>query len=181
MSKFDFEQAKREAKIRYDDLCKLLMNEHYVDFVKRLYPYLKSSPDRVLRANTVDFFLYIAKANGEISDSETTLIGYITGWRVTKEFLNDFVKENFIFEDDYQPALITNLVCYIENVWATVDGDDRGIVRLLVKLFNLISDLALHLNGKANKQAKKNAKKYLKVNFKYIRNNVKCPSNKGIV
>ena len=181
MKKHDYERAKREAKIRYDDLCKLLMNEHYVDFARKNYPDFKSSPARMLCANTVDFMLYIAKADGEISELETTLIGDITDWRVSREFLIEFSSKNHIFEKGGNPALVTMLVCDIENVWAKVDGNDDGIVRLLVKFFDLVADLTLHRNGKVNRQAKKNAKEYLKVNHKYIRDHVKYPSNKGIV
>lgn len=181
MKKNDYERAKREAKIRYDDLCNALMNQDYVDFAKGLYPDFEASPARMLTANTVDFMLYIAKADGEISEAETTLIGDITGWHTTREFLIEFSSKNHIFEKGGNPALITMLVCNIENVWAKVDGNDRGIVRLLVKFFNLVADLTLYRNGKVNRHAKKNAKEYLKVNFDYIRKNVKCPLNDDVI
>lgn len=181
MAKFDFEQTKREAKIRFDDLTELLETDIYVDFLKKGFPGYKTTPAKILKANIVDFMLYVATADREISQYEYDLITYITGWNVSLDSLRDFASENNIFETEKTEAVTFQMVCEIENHWARIGGDDNGLVRRAVKLFEMVSDLVIHKDGKPNKYAKKRAKEYLKTNKKFVKKHTLCPSNKGLV
>ena len=73
------------------------------------------------------------------------------------------------------------MVCAIENQWAILGGDDNGLVRRALKLFDIVAELAIHKDGKVQKDAKKRADKYLKTNKQYVKKSVLCPSNKDLV
>ena len=181
MAKFDAERTKREAKIRFDDLTKLLQTDEYVDFLKRVFPGYKSTPAEILKANIADFMLYVAKADGEISEYEAKTILYIASWNISLDNLRDFASKHDIFESEKTEAVTFQMVCAIENQWARVGSDDNGLVRMAVKLFDIVAQLAIRKDGKVNRDAKKRANKYLKVNKTYVKKNVLCPSNKNLV
>ena len=181
MAKFDRERSKREAKIRYDELSEIFTDAMYVDFLKKVFPGYKATPAEILQANIVDFILYIAKADSAITEQEYDLVTYISGWNVSLDDLRVFASKNDIFESKQTEAVTFQMVCAIENQWARIGGDDNGLVRRALKLFDIVAELAIYKDGKVQKDAKKRADKYLKTNKQYVKKYVLCPSNKDLV
>ena len=178
---FDITARIREARIRFEDLSTVLKTKEYVDFLKRVYPRYESTPAQILRSNMVDFMIYISEADGEISDDEARMICYVADWNITPDNLRAFASENDIFKSERRVAVTFEMICSIENQWARVGEDDKGILRRAVKLFDLVAELAMRRNGKVHKEEKKRANEYLKINKKYIKKNVLCPENKDLV
>ena len=161
------------------DSLKEIIGDPYIQIA-----FMKAMPESSLKLENLmlidplRFMLYVANADGVISQREANIISYITGEYISLETLRQQVAEDKDFYVYSMPEvpLTIKVLCFVENAVIKNSGAlDTSVLRIAIDYFKALGMLISDADGDVTDKEKERVVSYVRLIQDYAGENTLSP------
>ena len=166
------------TKKLHDSLKEIIGDPHIQIAFMQAMPESRLKLENLMLIDPLRFMLYVANADGVISQREANIINYVTGEYIPAEVLRKQVEEDKDFYVYSMPEvpLTIKVLCMVENTIIQKSGAlDTSVLSIAIHYFKALGMLISDADGNVTDEEKERVVSYVQLIQDYAEENTLSP------